>query len=297
MRWPNRQQATPRARAVTLVELLVTVAVIGLLAALLLPSLGSAREAARRVQCANNLKQLGLALSEYETVHSVFPIGCIECRPPASPPPGPLKRIAWNVATLPYIDQDAVWRQFDYTEPAKAVANRAAVGEVVTTFLCPSTSREMLTSGDRNRNGQWEQGDDMAFTDYGGIYGVEGPGRDALPQSPHFLDAESLGVMLYELPTSPAEIVDGLAHTVAIAECTGRDHRQQAEWANGHNCFAQHQDVGVNSSRDNEIHSDHPDIAGALFCDAHVQFLDKTIDKSTLLALLTRAGEEVVDGP
>ena len=115
--------------------------------------------------------------------------------------------------------------------------------------------------------------------------------------SPHFLDGRSLGVMLYEIPTRPSEITDGLAHTVVVAECAGRDHYQQSEWANGHNCFAQHQDVGINRTSENEVHSDHPELAGVVFCDGHVQFLVGSMAQPALLALLTRAGEEVSDEP
>ena len=286
-----------RRCAFTLVELLVVIAIIGVLVALLLPAVQMAREAARRTQCGNNLKQIGLALNNYETMHKVFPTGCIECRIVLPPPPTPRKFIAWNVAALPYIEQGNVYDKFDYDFPAKSAENREAVSAVIETFLCPSTSRKSLTSPDANNNGQWDPGDEMGFTDYGGMFGVEGTGRSAPPGSPHYLEPKSLGVMLYEIPTSSAEIRDGLSNTVIVAEAAGRDEGGQAEWANGHNCFAQEQDTQINQTSNNEMFSFHPGSAGVVFCDGHVQFVAETIDQETLRAVLTRAGGEVVTLP
>ncbi len=173
--------------------------------------------------------------------------------------------------------------------------NRVAVGSVIPAFLCPGRTHEIATTGDLNGNGKWEPGDNMGLTDYGGMYGVEGPGRDAPPDSPHNLNWESLGIMLNNVPTTTPEITDGLSHTVAIAErvCRG-DHESQ--WAVGLNCFAQHQAVRINETDDNEMFSEHPNMAGVVFCDGHVQFLHDSIDQDALLALLTRAGMEVGRG-
>lgn len=276
----------------TLVELLVVIAIIGLLIALLFPAVQAARESARRSHCGNNFRQLGLALLEYESAQGCYPIGCIECSFSTSPSTGLRKRIAWNVAILPFIEHKSAWLQFDYNQPAKSAPNRTAVATVIPTFLCPSTRRESFTSNDRNGNGQWDPGDDMGYTDYGGMYGVEGPDHNAPAESQHLLDPQSLGVMLYEIPTRVAEITDGLAQTVIVAECAGRDYHHQAEWANGHNCFAQWQDAGINNSSDNEIHSDHPGLAGVVFCDGHVRFLEESMEQSALLAFLTRSGQD-----
>ena len=282
-RGPSRLLRPKSPRAFTLVELLVVIAVISVLVGLLLPAVQAAREAARRVQCQNHLRQLGLAILEYEEVHKAFPIGNNK------------EFVAWNVATLPYLEQQSVWQQFDFDKTLGDPANRIAVGTVIPAFLCPSRTHEEATTGDLNGNGQWEPGDDMGLTDYGGMYGVEGPGRDAPPDSPHNLNWESLGVMLNNVPTTAAEITDGLSHTVAIAERVCRGNHE-SQWAVGLNCFAQHQAVRINETDDNEIFSEHPDTAGVVFCDGHVRFLHTSIDQSALLALLTRAGMEVHRG-
>ena len=233
-------------RGFTLVELLVVVATIGVLLALLLPAVQAAREAARRSACLDHLRQTALAAATYEAAHGAFPIGCLECR--FGPPPR--RAIAWGVSLLPYLDQAATYDQFDWSARAKDAANRQAVGQVIDVFLCPSVAREASTTGDVDDDGGWDPGDEMGLTDYGGLFGVEGPGRDAEADSPHYLADDSLGVMLYEIATRAADVSDGLANTALIGECTARGADEQGEWANGHNCFAQHQEIAVNASRE-----------------------------------------------
>ncbi|MEX1223982.1 MAG: DUF1559 domain-containing protein, partial [Pirellulales bacterium] len=184
-----------RRRAFTLVELLVVIAIIGILLALLLPAVQAAREAARRLSCTNNLRQIGIALHVYLDTHRAFPIGCLECDASISPP---RKQLAWSAAVLPHLEQTAVWQTVDYTARYNAESNLAAGRQVIPSYLCPSASqanRSGPTTGDRNGNGQWDPGDDLAYTDYGGMFGG---GNPLLPLGN--------GVMVYERATTPAEI-------------------------------------------------------------------------------------------
>src|SRR4051812_46549754 len=99
-------RSTGKAKAgFTLVELLVVIAIIGVLVALLLPAVQAAREAARRTQCSNNLKQLSLALLNYETVHTTFPPAGIDTN-----------QMSWTVLLLPYFEQQALYDQFNFNK-------------------------------------------------------------------------------------------------------------------------------------------------------------------------------------
>lgn len=276
----------------TLIELLVVTAMIAVLIALLLPAVQAAREAARRAACANNMRQIAIGLHNYESTHGSFPIGCQGCRPPTFPPPPgfQFKRTSWNTSLLPFLEQTAVADRYRFDEAYNAAANREAAGTVLAVFLCPSTAtteRDGPTTGDRNGNGHWDPGDDLAYTDYGGLYGVSFDTPSILP--------EHEGVMLYDRVIRMRDVTDGLSNTAAIGECTGRGHGSQSEWANGHNVFDQRYNNGINRTRNNEIWSDHPQGAYVAFCDGHMTFLAESIAQDVLIALLTRAGGEITN--
>jgi len=277
--WPP-VHSTPARRGTTLIELLVVTAVIAALLAVLLPAVQGTREAARRVTCGNNLRQIGLALHAFESARGALPVGCLECATRA-----PRRQIAWNAFILPLIEAPAAAAAFDMRFSYKSIENRLAGGCVMPVFLCPSTvrtGRTGPTTGDRNRNARWDPGDELAYTDYGGMFGVSFPTPRPLP--------EHAGVMQYEVPTRTRQVTDGLSRTVAVAECTGRDASYQSEWANGQNIFDQWHSNPINRDQDNEIWSDHPGLAGMVFCDGHVEFVAETIGQAALLGLLTRAG-------
>ncbi len=126
----------PKRRGFTLIELLVVIAIIGILISLLLPAVQAAREAARRIQCTNNLKQIGLALHNYHGTHNALPIGCIVTRDSAGNPLfggwGPLARI------LPYIEGQNQYNACNFSLKNETPENITAMGLVTATFLCPS---------------------------------------------------------------------------------------------------------------------------------------------------------------
>jgi prepilin-type processing-associated H-X9-DG protein len=273
-------QARCRRRGISLVELLVFVAVIAALLALILPAVQGAREAARRTVCGNNLREIGCGIYGHETARRTFPVGCLGCQGP----PFPLRQVAWNVFILPFIEEADARNAFDTRFSYWSEENRRAAGRVIPLFRCPSTSRTSRTgptTGDRNGNGRWDPGDDLAYTDYGGMFGVGHPVAKPRP--------EHAGVMQYERPTFARQITDGLSHTALVAECTGRDASYQSEWANGQNIFDQWHTNGINRSQNNEIWSDHPGMAGLVFCDGHVEFVHESMEQAVLVALLTRA--------
>ena len=252
---------------------------------LLLPAVQSAREAARRTQCQNNLRQIGVALALYEEQHGALPIGCIGCRFTLQEK----NFISWNTQLLPYLEQRALWTAYQLQQPSYQEPNRTLGATVLGVFLCPSTPDNTLHS----RQGLWSG---QAFTDYAGIYGVEGPGRSATSfTASQWLAERWLGTLVYEEPIAYRQIADGLSHTAAVAEILQR-RESETEWACGHNVFAQQGETPLNrpSGLGNEMGSPHPGGASLVFCDGHVQFLSNNISQDVLNGLFTRAGEETL---
>ena len=152
-------------RAFTLVELLVVIAIIGILVALLLPAVQSARDAARRMQCTNHLKQWGLALHNYESSHKVFPAGIIQGGDAGGLP----RRQTYVIALWPYFEQTTLADSYDYKRSFYDAVNKPALMVQVPLYFCPS-DRKGFWKGDiyhRSRgnyivnwgNGRYQQDD------------------------------------------------------------------------------------------------------------------------------------------
>ncbi len=203
---------SPRARGVTLVELMVVIAIIGVLVALVLPAVQAARESARRSQCQSNLRQIGVAMQLHAAAHEAFPVGCLGSRGDFTVSPPVLARfIAWCVPLLPFLEEGTLASAIDTSLPSYHLANKPAAGTVLPGLLCPSTLADPLLNevADplRQTTGLWKG---AAFTDYAGIYGVEGPSRvrdDA--GAIQTIHDNSLGVLLYDEPVAPREVIDG----------------------------------------------------------------------------------------
>ena len=290
--WLGQCKSRPSA-GVTLVELLVVVAIIGALVALVLPGVQAARESARRAHCQSNVRQLGVAMTLHAQARGAYPIGCIGCKPPlvpSDPPRAPQRFISWNLQLLPLLEESALHESFDFDLPSYHASNKRVAAAVVSVFLCPGTA-EPLT---HCNVGLWKG---AAFTDFGGLYGIEGPGYDADPNDPtatQWLRNESLGVLVYEEPVAPQQVTDGLSKTASIAEMSARRLPTETEWVNGHNVFAQQASTPINGPvvQINEIGSPHPGGASLVFCDGHVQFVSEAVEQAVLNAMLTRAGND-----
>jgi prepilin-type N-terminal cleavage/methylation domain-containing protein len=265
----------------TLAELLVVIAVIGILVGLLLPAVQSARESARRAACASNLRQIGVGLLNHHAAHGHFPAGLIDRRTAANRNG---RQIAWSVFLLPYLEEQTVWKLFNTNLAYIAPENLPATSRVIPLYCCPSTVRLAPyrvgnLTGDRAGVGLDKATDWMGTTDYGGMFGWTGPGYT-------FMN----GVMIWETPINAKQIRGGTSHVIIVAEDTGRDWTptMNGEWANGANIFDQSGPIDVRQS--DEMWSDHPSGSQAVFCDSSVHFFDQRIATAVLAPLCTRDG-------
>jgi prepilin-type processing-associated H-X9-DG protein len=191
------------------------------------------------------------------------------------------------VELLTHLDETPLLKTIDLSIPSYKPANKPAAATIIDIFLCPSTVEDAV----RQPKGWWQG---AAFTDYAGIYGVEGDGHTATdPNAPQWLSDQWLGVMLYDEAVAPRAITDGLSKTACIAETVLR-RQIESEWINGNNLFAQEASTPINkaSGLGNEIGSPHPGGASLVFCDGHVEFVVETVEQAVLNAMLTKAGGE-----
>jgi prepilin-type N-terminal cleavage/methylation domain-containing protein len=199
-----------RRKGFTLIELLVVIAIIGVLIALLLPAVQSAREAARRMQCTNNLKQIGLALHNYHDTHGRFPLGSTQVATPVGP-----YRQPFLTALMPFLEQRALYESYNYHLSFQTENNATTRTYRVGVFDCPSDTPQTFVNNGGN------------VTDVKGSYGVNWGqntyGDQVLP-APFFLNYGA----------TFAEIRDGTSNNVADAgdhpdpaprRAAGVDHR------------------------------------------------------------------------
>jgi len=259
-------RAVARLPGFTLIELLVVIAITAILIALLLPAVQAAREAARRIQCFNNLRQMGLALHVYHDLGDRFPPGGWI----RGPGKGNLVWLAWSALLLRHVEQEALYNGLNFARPFNSPANGTAAVTVLSVYLCPTSTRPDPRSGG------------LGAADYGGMFGE----RITSPNDP------PKGPMTYDQAFSIAAIRDGTSQTLFVGEASAWP---EGQWINAHNVFDQAFPINKAPAFENDLRSDHPGGAQGLFGDGHARFIKESIDPRTLAALCTRAGGEVVD--
>lgn len=219
-----RQSSLARYRraAFTLIELLVVIAIIAVLIALLLPAVQQAREAARRTQCKNHMKQIGLGLHNYHDTFNVFPPGITTTN--TSPYPGSNGH-NWSADILPYIDQTNSYNTFDFpamngwSSANHTAASMNAVYTPIPIYLCPSATTATYCGYGHTTSHHWGK---TATIHYTGIMGSlqNTPSSDPAPERSDdgmFYKNSKIGIR---------DIADGTSNTMAVGEYSGLAQNQ-----------------------------------------------------------------------
>jgi len=313
-------------RGFTLVELLVVIAIIGVMVGLLLPAVQAAREAARRMQCGNNLKQLSLAMHNYESTYKTLPPSRITTG---------LSRHSWSAFMLPFIEQAQVYDIYNFNVRWSDPLNYAATSSRIPGFICPSSPSGRMTPSAAAQTAH------VAIPPNG-----FGPGdyssTNELRRS--FYEANGIalpvgilrgmpGAMDRNTATKFADILDGLSNTMLFAERSGRPEIYVAGkrpiatvvvdgwgWADFDNTSgsvngasrdgmllnstassAPYASVingtcALNCTNNSEYYSFHPGGINISLVDGSVRFLSDSVSAQILGAVVTRAGREVING-
>jgi len=315
----------------TLIELLVVISIIAILIALLLPAVQQAREAARRTQCRNNLKQIGLALANYEETFKVLPQpkvwgnGNLGTARKSCKPWVRMNGWSWRVMILPYIDQEALYNKIDFTKglngclgngqndyidaPANTKRIRAVI---IPAFFCPSDPTPQLISSRAGTNY-------AAMVAAGRVVNGQGEPRHHLRAS-RANELLDMGGMAYE-GQEVRNIIDGMSNVPLVGEAfRGKDFQRthgSGSNQNGRRCYRWYESSGwceadasrspndprrdevswtdmINNGNDGArpLSSVHAGGAFAVFGDGAVRFVSDSVDLATWQNTVSRQGKE-----
>jgi prepilin-type N-terminal cleavage/methylation domain-containing protein/prepilin-type processing-associated H-X9-DG protein len=299
-----RSSTNGKRHGFTLIELLVVIAIIAVLLGLLLPAVQKVREAANRMACANNLKQLGLALHNYHDDYRTFPPGQV-----MAPYARWTTNHGWAVFILPYIEQKSLYDAYHWEVNVADPLNLPVGSTQLKSFQCPSAEPNRFYTAGPGGHG--------ACGDYAPTWYVD---PDVVPalvkQGLIDLPADHQGILTPNLMTRLSDITDGTSHTILLTEDAGRPRRWRAgrlgddQTVEGGSWYAFNSGImlqgsspdgttrpgpcALNCTNERQVYAFHSGGANAVFADGSVRFLEASLSIRVLAALVTRAGGEVV---
>jgi len=306
-----------RSKGFTLVELLVSIAILGILIGILLPAVQAARELSRQLQCANQLRQIGLALHQYVDSKKCFPASGWTVSAPQNPSGA---YVGWQASILMYLEQSQVARAYDLNQDWWSDRN-LLVGRIPMAFYqCPSTplaERPRLLIAKPPRPAL-ELDSPLGPTDYAAIMGV----RTSIAPQIYRSTESTRSVLFRNSATKYADITDGTSQTVMVVECSGRPaiFRQSKRWLD----ISSDQGVGwidseggfsldgadatgtrlgggpsisgfaMNRTNENEPYSFHFGGSHFVYADGRCAFTSESISLLVTAALFTRAAGDTI---
>jgi prepilin-type N-terminal cleavage/methylation domain-containing protein/prepilin-type processing-associated H-X9-DG protein len=219
---PKSQIPNPKS-AFTLVELLVVITIIGLLIALLLPAVQAAREAARRMQCSNNLKQLALAANNFESQNGALPAGAFFSDPRWPDAGNRYREFSMLALIQPFIEGSGLYDQFDFNKRIYTDPNPRVISQQLTAYLCPSDDGQGRRYDNTSPTGGYGRSNYAACFGSANWLGPKGQEMQPwdLPGDPDSALMETDGVFRVQgkrTGRTVAEIADGTSHTAMLSE-------------------------------------------------------------------------------
>jgi prepilin-type processing-associated H-X9-DG protein len=242
----------------------LTVGAVGV--ALLLPAVQQAREAARRTQDRNNLKQLGLAMHNYHDVYQMFPSGTVD-----APDLKPDKRLSWMASILPFVEQNAAFQSLDLKKPWDDPSNKTR-GQQIATYLNPQLTDMVDADGN-------------ALTHYAGMAGVGEDAPDLEKGHPR------AGIFGHNRKVGIRDITDGTANTIAAMNVKAK----LGPWAAGGSPTIRALTKEPYINGPDGIGGNFGGGANFLFADGSVRFISENVDPKVMRALATMAGQEPIN--
>lgn len=281
-------------KAFTLVELLLVIAIIGILVGLLLPAVQTAREAARGMHCGNNMHQIGIAMHNYESVYGVFPVGSLQSN-----------FVSPFVGILPFVEQNNNFQQWDFSLSYASAYNSSVANQRIGTFLCPSMTipRRVPLLEARETGGPSSylfcEGTDDYMRVADGLFGLHWPGFGYSNPARGFRDIQDGASNTFMAGETVYDYQDYRWPSFAPPEFAGTIRYGTARWVVGYPRIS----LGTTLKPFN-LHvaaamggfaSMHPGGAHFLYADGSTHFISEQVHVEILNAASTLSGSELMN--